>query len=62
MQSKQVEYFEDLTPLTYFVRKGGLCYVESSCDAKLPGIHVMTIANSRDADIIVQLINDNYKP
>lgn len=54
--------FEDYTPLTYFVRRGGVCFVESSADAKLSGVYIMTIRNEQLANIIVKLINDNFKP
>lgn len=55
----QVENIEDLLPLTYFVRKGGLCFIESSADAKISGVHFATAANESFANCIVRAINDN---
>lgn len=61
MIKSQIENFEDLVPLTYFIRKGGLCYIESSVDAKIGGVHVATAANEQFAKIIIETINANYQ-
>lgn len=57
---KQVEKWEDLLPLTYFIRKGGLCYIESSSDAKRSGVHIATAANETYADMIVSAISKQF--
>lgn len=44
--------FADLLPATYFVRKGGLAHIESSCDAKISGVHIATAANEYFAEQI----------
>lgn len=51
------EPIENLLPLTYFIRKGGLCFIESSADAKVSGIHIATAANETIAKLIVCSIN-----
>lgn len=62
LQLKSKDKFDGmgLLPATYFIRTGGICFIESSADALRSGIHIATAKDEQTAIAIIEALHYKY--